>query len=119
MVARKNDLGENSLVAYIVPARQAAILQKEVVRFLAGKLPEYMVPSSLVILEKLPLTPNGKLDRRALPAPGSADSRAGAESLEGPRDAVETQLVKIWESVLGTNPIGIRQTFLSWGATHC
>lgn len=115
VVARKNDLGENSLVAYIVPARQTTILRKEIVRFLAGKLPEYMVPSSLVTLQKLPLTPNGKLDRRALPAPGGTDSCVDAESFEGPRDAQETQLVKIWESVLGTCPIGIRQTFFELG----
>jgi amino acid adenylation domain-containing protein len=115
VVARKNDLGENSLVAYIVPARQATILRREVVSFLAGKLPDYMVPASLVTLQKLPLTPNGKLDRRALPAPSGADSCVGGESLEGPRDALETQLVKIWESVLGTSPIGIRQTFFELG----
>jgi amino acid adenylation domain-containing protein len=115
VVARKNDLGENSLIAYIVPARQATILRKEIVRFLAGKLPEYMVPSSLVTLQKLPLTPNGKLDRRALPAPGGSDSYVDAESLEGPRNALETQLVKIWESVLGTSPVGIRQTFFELG----
>ena len=112
----QNDLGENSLVAYVVPTRTANLLRSEVMRFLQGRLPEYMLPSSLVVLEEIPLTPNGKLDRRALPAPSGADSAAAdAENFVGPRDALEGQLVKIWESILGKNPIGIRQNFFALG----
>jgi len=112
---RQSDLGENNLVAYIVPTRSASVLRTEVMRFLEGRLPEYMLPSSLVVLEEIPLTPNGKVDRRALPAPSGADSAAGTENFAGPSDALETQLVKIWESILGKSPIGIRQNFFALG----
>lgn len=115
VTTRENDLGENSLVAYLVPTKTANLLWTEVMRFLEARLPEYMLPSSLVMVETIPLTPNGKLDRRALPAPSGADSAGGAENFAGPRDALEAQLVKIWESILGKSPIGIRQNFFALG----
>ncbi len=58
---------EETLVAYIVPASE--VDPTAIREFVAGRLPEYMVPSAVMVLEALPLASNGKLDRKALPAP--------------------------------------------------
>src|SRR4029078_7794108 len=65
----ENEPGNQRLVAYVVPARESAIAINELRSFLKEKLPDYMVPSALVVIKALPLTANGKIDRRALPAP--------------------------------------------------
>ncbi|OAD21476.1 microcystin synthetase, partial [Candidatus Thiomargarita nelsonii] len=71
--------------------------------FLKEKLPDYMVPSALVILEKLPLTSNGKVDRRALPAPES--KRELEEGYVAPNTPTEEKLVAIWADILGLENI--------------
>jgi amino acid adenylation domain-containing protein/FkbM family methyltransferase len=89
-------------------------LVKNLRGFLAGKLPEYMVPSAFVLLDKFPLTAGGKLDRRALPAP--AHAAALAESvLVAPRTPVEQQIANIWMEVLGLKRVGIHQNFFELG----
>jgi amino acid adenylation domain-containing protein len=82
--------------------------------FLNAKLPEYMVPSAFVILEAFPLSPNGKVDRKALPAPDTAE-RTAASNFVAPRDSLEQKLVGIWEDVLGLETIGIRDNFFEIG----
>src|SRR4030088_112990 len=77
-------------------------------------MPEYMVPSIFVALPTMPLTPNGKVNRRALPSPDQADI-APKERFAPPTDAIESQLVKIWETVLGVRPIGIKHNFFELG----
>jgi len=79
--------------------------------YLAERLPDFMVPATYVLLDALPLSANGKLDRKALPDPERA---AGPERL-GPRDALELQLVQIWEEVLNVHPIGVRDDFFAAG----
>jgi amino acid adenylation domain-containing protein len=82
-------------------------------RFLQERLPEYMVPSLVVLLDDLPLTPNGKVDRSALPRPTAAD--AGGRHHVAPRNHVEIKLVQIWEALLGISPIGITDNFFEIG----
>jgi amino acid adenylation domain-containing protein len=77
-------------------------------------LPEYMIPSSFVVLENLPLTPNGKIDRRALPASENSDVTR-KHSLVLPRYALEMQLVTIWEEALGIHPVGVQDNFFEIG----
>jgi thioesterase domain-containing protein/ubiquinone/menaquinone biosynthesis C-methylase UbiE/acyl carrier protein len=80
-------------------------------QWLSRRLPDYMVPSSIVVLEELPLTPNGKVDRRALPAP---DAARHAKAVP-PRDRTERILVEIWQKLLAVQPIGIKDNFFELG----
>ena len=114
VVVREDNPGDQRLVAYIVPVPGSTPTAAELRDFLREKLPEYMVPSAFVTLDAMPLTPNGKVNRRALPAPYDSDL-AARETFEAPRDALESQLVKIWESVLGVQPIGVRHNFFELG----
>jgi amino acid adenylation domain-containing protein/non-ribosomal peptide synthase protein (TIGR01720 family) len=89
-------------------------LAPELRDYLKGKLPEYMLPSALIVLQALPLTPNGKVDRRALPAPGRA--RAGLKKdYMAPRTQTEEALVAIWGQTLGIERIGIYDNFFELG----
>jgi amino acid adenylation domain-containing protein/FkbM family methyltransferase len=88
------------------PAR----LKVDLRNHLSQSLPEYMVPSELVLLDALPLTSNGKLDRRALP--GAAASRREPLS---PRNALEMQIAQIWRDVLKIETVGIEDNFFELG----
>ncbi|MEO6191373.1 MAG: amino acid adenylation domain-containing protein, partial [Thermoanaerobaculia bacterium] len=80
--------------------------------FLAGSLPDAMVPSAWVRLESLPLTPSGKVDRRSLPAP----EVEGEDDLSrAPRDPAEELLAAIWSEVLGSRRVGIHDDFFELG----
>ncbi|NEP20537.1 non-ribosomal peptide synthetase [Moorena sp. SIO3I6] len=81
--------------------------------FLKTKLPEYMVPSALVILETLPLTPNGKVDRFALPAPDGKITRE--HKYVAPRTTIELQLTQIWSEVLNLTSVGVQDNFFELG----
>ena len=102
------------LLAYFVPAGPAAPNTSELRNFLSRKLPEFMLPAAFIHLEKLPLTPNGKVDRKALPAPEQARPEL-EKQYTAPRTEAETQMVQIWESVLGVRPIGVEDKFFELG----
>ena len=114
VVAREDRLGEKFLTAYIVPDSNGTVTPAQLRRYLAGKLPEYMVPRAFVRLAALPLTPNRKVDRAALPPPQSADFDQDVTYVP-PRDATERKLVELWEEILNVRPIGIRTSFFDLG----
>jgi len=105
------------LVAYVVPdsrEQNSSLSSSELRQFLQERLPEYMVPSAFVLLEKLPLTPNGKLDRAALPAPDLTRSEL-FETFAAPCSSLEQQLASIWMEVLGIERVGIHDNFFELG----
>jgi len=116
VIAREDLPGDKDLVAYVVPNQDATTTPSvgDLRSFLREKLPAYMVPSAIVVLEALPLTPNGKIDRRALPAPDPSSFRA-ENAYAAPRTPLEERLVEIWEEVLGLGRVGVRDNFFELG----
>ncbi|MEH2228576.1 MAG: amino acid adenylation domain-containing protein [Nostoc sp.] len=113
VIAREDKPGDQRLVAYIVRKSQQDINTSELRSFLAEKLPSYMLPTALVILDKLPLTPNGKVDRKALPAPDQ--QRPDISAFIAPQTPIEKQLAEIWMQVLGLKQVGINDNFFELG----
>jgi len=103
--------------AYIVSARELATA--ELRDFVSRELPDHMIPSYFMRVERIPLDSNGKIDRKALPAPRIT----AGEDYEAPRDEIEEKLVKIWSEVLGieinspgsSRSIGINANFFHLG----
>jgi amino acid adenylation domain-containing protein len=114
VVAREDAAGDKSLVAYFAPAGLPGPSPSELRRFLKQKLPDYMIPTTFLELEALPLTPNGKVDRKALPVPDQSRLEL-QEVFVAPRNVLELELARIWEDILGTRPIGVRDNFFNLG----
>ncbi|MDY8120904.1 amino acid adenylation domain-containing protein, partial [Paenibacillus polymyxa] len=111
VLARQDGGGEKALVAYFVADRTLTV--SEMRTSLAQGMPGYMIPSYFVQLERMPLTTNGKVDRKALPEP-QGGIQTGVEYV-APRNRTESQLVKIWEEVLGYSGIGVLDNFFDLG----
>ncbi len=114
-VLLREDAGEKRIVAYCI-AGEAAPTASDLRSLLRERLPEHVIPSAFVFLDRLPLLPNGKLDRRALPAPQvkalAVDTHAGNS---GPRDVLERQLLAVWKRTLGAGQVGTRDSFFDLG----
>lgn len=95
-------------------ARLASDLTPKLRNYLEQRLPSYMVPSAFVFVEALPLTVNGKVDEKNLPEP-PLDFQEQKDEFVPARDALEIQLVKIWQEVLGVKGIGVRDNFFNLG----
>ena len=120
VVLRRDADSEPRLVAYVVAKQGGYAMShgerstdERLTQWLAGQLPEYMVPSAVVLLEALPLTANGKLDRAALPSPNASGNEEGA--YVAPRTDTETKLAAIWSEVLKRDRIGATDNFLALG----
>ena len=110
----RNLKSDKRLVAFVVPRQAGASKINELRSFLRAKLPEYMVPSAFVFLDRLPLTPNGKLDRKALPVPDQRRPEL-EEVYVGPRTPIEELLAEIWAGVLKLDKVGIEDNFFDLG----
>ncbi|HEU0078065.1 MAG TPA: amino acid adenylation domain-containing protein, partial [Longimicrobiaceae bacterium] len=113
VVAWEDAPGDARLAAY-VSLREPGTGPAELRDWLRGRLPEYMVPAALLVMERLPLTPSGKLDRRALPRPEATDGGREREHA-APRGPVEETLAGIWAETLGVERVGIRDDFFEMG----
>jgi amino acid adenylation domain-containing protein len=114
VVTASADGDHKRLVAFIVAAPDQAPNNSELFKYLKEKLPEYMVPSTFVLLSELPLNAHGKVDRNALPAPGGERPLLDREYV-APRTPEEELLAGIWSQVLGIREIGVRDNFFELG----
>jgi amino acid adenylation domain-containing protein len=117
VVAIEAASGDRRLAAYVVAERHDAAtdeLREELLGHLEQKLPSYMVPAALVLLERIPLTRNGKIDRRALPDPSWERESDDAGFLE-PETATEKLVAEVWRDVLGVERVGAEDNFFSLG----
>ncbi len=115
-VAVRRAAGEDRLIAWLVPRDSAVPSVGDLRAFLLDRLPEPMVPSAFVPLERLPLTPNGKLDRRALPAPEAGRLATGAAWVP-PRNEIERKIAAVWQEVLNAERVGVQDNFFELGGT--
>ncbi|HEU5379577.1 MAG TPA: amino acid adenylation domain-containing protein [Ktedonobacteraceae bacterium] len=114
VVLREDDVDDQRLVAYIVLQQGQNCTSKDISDYLKERLPEYMVPAHLIMLEELPLTMNGKVDQSRLPVPGIAP-RKQEQAYIAPQTAIEQEIVAIWQDVLRTRQIGIYDNFFEAG----
>jgi amino acid adenylation domain-containing protein len=113
VVVREASAGDKRLVAYVATRDGHDPQVAELRAFVREELPEYMVPSAYVRVERWPLSPNGKLDRAALPAPDS--SAYVQREYEPPTGAVEVALATIWQTVLNVDRVGRGDNFFDLG----
>jgi len=107
-----SELGEKELIAYIVSEEK--LIVNHLRGFLLNYIPQYMIPTQFVLVEKLPLTLNGKLDRKSLSALNDGTGIVAMEFV-APSNKIERQLVLIWQEVLGMDTIGVTNDFFQLG----
>ena len=110
----KQSSEDKQLVAYIELEKNAALSRLQLHNALTKRLPDYMLPTFIVFLEKIPLTSTGKIDRLDLPSPEEAN-QAVTHDYVPPGEPTETLLVNIFEHILRTNPVGIKDNFFELG----
>ncbi|WP_437669410.1 amino acid adenylation domain-containing protein [Sorangium sp. So ce131] len=133
VAARPDRSGDKRLVAYVVPhggraepssrrpgqrARPSDVdppggIERALRDFVQQRLPDYMHPSAIVLLDALPLTGNGKVDREALPAPD--ELRPAGAPIVAPRGSLEERLAALWQDVLGLERVSVHDNFFDLG----
>jgi amino acid adenylation domain-containing protein len=114
VMAHQNSAGYAYLVAYLVPVNLPGPSNDDLRQALTEKLPDYMIPTTFVVLSGLPRTTSGKIDRQALPAPGRP-YRDLSRPLTLPRNPTETTIAKIWGEVLGHETVDVHDHFYDLG----
>ncbi|MFF0636090.1 amino acid adenylation domain-containing protein [Nocardia sp. NPDC004151] len=110
-VGSHSDSGGQSLVSYIVAAPGCSIDPTVLTEYLGDRLPSYMVPASIMVLDRVPLTPMGKLDRQALPKPVFAADKP----FRAPRTPTERVIAQCFADVLGSDGVGADDSFFALG----
>jgi amino acid adenylation domain-containing protein len=105
---------DQHLVAYVVAEEELQSLADLLYSYVSTRLPDYMVPSYFVVLDRLPLSPNGKVDYEALPAVGQS-LMGQTDSFIAPRNDFEAKLCEIFSHVLGIEQVGVNDNFFHLG----
>ena len=105
---------EKGIVAYIAPNRDSVCSVSDLRIFACKKLPDYMIPSTFVILDAVPLTPNGKIDRKSLP-PSDDERPLLDQGFTEPRTQIEELVGQVWREVLKRDKIGVYDNFFDLG----
>jgi enterobactin synthetase component F len=111
VVAHRHEGGTVSLAGYLVGSKDRPIHIDMLRVFLAGHLPDYMMPDSFMVLDAMPLTPNGKLDRKALPIPKWTSRNTYVE----PVTPNEKKLAALWQQILQVERVGLHDNFFDLG----
>ncbi len=114
VVIAHDEGGEKSLVGYVSLKSNVDPDVKSLREHLHGKLPDYMIPSKFVFLERLPLTPNGKIDHKALIVGGHRVIEVRRDTAP-PRDSVEQALSQLWAKILNVKRVGLHDNFFELG----
>lgn len=102
------------LAGYATSDQRPAPTAHHLQELMGRRVPSYMVPSTVVVMDSLPLLPNGKVDRQALPDPSTLSNTEDSATVH-PRDHIDHTLIEIWSQVLGRRRIGIHQNFFALG----
>jgi amino acid adenylation domain-containing protein len=108
VVVKEDARNDKRLIAYVAGRTSGDALRD----FLRERLPDYMVPSVVIMMESLPRNTNGKVDRRALPEPAGRDPQ---QTFVAPRTDLEAKLAREWAEVLGLPQVGIHDNFFDLG----
>lgn len=114
VITREVNPGDMRLIAYVVLAAQPVTTIGDLNGFLKEKLPDYMVPSSLIVMDALPRTPHGKIDRQALPVSTGVRPELDAAFVP-PQNEVEQTIAAAWRSALQVEQVGIHDNFFELG----
>ncbi|MEH2296108.1 amino acid adenylation domain-containing protein [Nostoc sp.] len=114
VIAKEDEHSDKHLVAYVSPQPEHTLTITELRGFLQEKLPQYMMPSTFVILPTLPLLPNGKVDLRSLPAPETLRPELEATYVM-PQTEIEQAIATIWQKAVNIEKIGIHDNFFELG----
>ena len=114
VIVREDIPGDKKLVGYIILKENKNVDIAELKHFLTTRLPDYMVPASIIIMDKFPVTLNGKVDRKLLPAPVETASQVSADYV-APKTEIQKELTAIWSEVLKIKKIGITDNFFELG----
>jgi acyl carrier protein len=115
VIAREDVAGDKRLVAYLVPHAGAQPGDDALRDYLREKVPEYMVPSAFVSLDRFPLTPNAKVDRKALPAPERVRRKRRASAFKPPENELQERIVEVWREALRLDEVGLDDSFFDLG----
>ncbi len=117
VVAMGADSETRRLVAYVVAVEGESVDAETITAYAAERLPEYMLPANVQVIETLPLTPNGKVDRRFLADPQSLEQWQKSKVYVAPRTETETEVAAIWASMLDLERVGVEDNFFELGGT--
>jgi len=114
VISRENSIGGKQLIAYVVCASNQQVDTQVLQPYVREKLPEYMVPSAFMFLERLPLTHNGKVDRLNLPALEGLSGRTSLVYI-APQTDLERRIAEVWQEVLQIEEVGLNDNFFDLG----